>query len=38
VKKYHPDRFVGKSTREMETAENRFIEIQKAYDLINETS
>lgn len=38
VKKYHPDRFIGKSAREMETAENRFIEIQKAYDLINETS
>jgi len=38
VKKFHPDRYIGKSPKEIELAESRFIEIQKAYDLINETS
>ncbi len=34
VKRYHPDRFYGKEESLRESAEARFIEIQKAYDLI----
>ena len=34
VKKHHPDRFHGKEKSLQDTAEARFIEIQKAYDLI----
>lgn len=34
VKRYHPDRFYGKETAIREAAEARFIEIQKAYELI----
>ena len=34
VKKHHPDLFYGKDASLREAAESRFIEIQKAYDLI----
>lgn len=34
VKQHHPDRFVNESEEQQEIAEERFIEIQKAYELL----
>jgi len=36
VKKHHPDRLIGKSHTQIEIAKARFIEINEAYDLLNE--
>lgn len=38
VKKYHPDRMVGSSAAEVKIARERFMEIQKAYDYLNQFS
>lgn len=34
VKKYHPDRMIGKSSVQVKIARERFIEIQKAYEYL----
>lgn len=37
VKLHHPDRFASEAKEQQEIAQERFVEIQKAYELIEAT-